>query len=280
MQQLILSDHAEEQLRRLRGEREQRHQQARLQYQQELRSYDEQLVALDEAYHDAFRRLRLFQGTAAWWRHRALQKRGDPPPPIPEGPTVEEQKRQAGAEGEQRLAAELITTLPGAAWMLIKGYQNRKGAIDYLLIGPAGVVAIECQHLSGTIICTQDRWIRQKYDPAGVPVTQVPIVDRTGRSPSQQLNERATYLMECLSKKGAACAMTTAVILTHQDVRLGVVESPTVQIVLLGKLQPFLWEMCRTASSSISVQHIVEFVKEDYRYWEEQGEAEQQRQEG
>jgi hypothetical protein len=148
------------------------------------------------------------------------------------------------------------------------------------LIGPAGVVAIECQHLSGTIICTQDRWIRQKYDPAGVPVTQVPIVDRTGRSPSQQLNEPATYLMECLSKKGAACAMTTAVILTHQDVRLGVVESPTVQIVLLGKLQPFLWEMCRTASSSISVQHIVEFVKEDYRYWEEQGEAEQQRQEG
>ncbi|MDQ6734798.1 MAG: NERD domain-containing protein [Nitrospirota bacterium] len=279
MQQLILSDHVE-QLRRLRGEREQRHQQARLQYQQELRSYDEQLVALAHAYREAFRRLRLFQGTAAWWRHRTLQKRGDPPPPLPEGPTVEEQKRQAGAEGEQRLATELMTTLPGAAWTLIKGYQHQKGEIDYLLIGPAGVVAIECHHLSGTIICTQDRWIRQKYDPAGVPVTQVPILDRTGRSPSQQLNEPATHLMQCLSQKGVDCAITTAVILTHQDVRLGVVESPTVQIVLLSKIQPFLWEMCRTASSSIPAQRIVELVKEHHRYWEEQKENKQQQQEG
>lgn len=279
MQQVILSDQVEEQLRLLRREREQRYQQARLQYQQELRSYDEQLVALAQAYPNAFRRLRLFQGAAAWWRHRALQKRGDPPPPLPEGPTVEEQKRQAGAEGEQRLATELMTTLPGAAWTLIKGSQNQKGEIGYLLIGPAGVVAIECQHLSGTIICTQDRWIRQKYDPAGVPVTQVPIVDRTGRSPSQQLNEQATYLMECLSQKGAACAITTTVILTHQDVRLGVVESPTVQIVLLSKLQPFLWEMCRTASSFIPAQRIVELVKEDHRYWEEQRKT-VQRQEG
>jgi len=70
--------------------------------------------------------------------------------------------------------------------------------------------------------------------------------------------------------------MTTAVILTHQDVRLGVVESPTVQIVLLSKLQPFLWELCRTASSSVPVERIVEFVKENHRYWEEQRGAEQQ----
>ena len=280
MQQVTLSDYVEEQLRRLRGEREQRYQQARLQYQQELRGFDEQLAALDRAYHEAFRRVRLFQGVSAWWRHRALQKRGDPPPPLPEGPTMEEQQWQAGAEGEQRLATELMATLPGAAWTLIKGYQNRKGEIDYLLIGPAGVLALECKHLSGTIICTQDRWVRQKYDPAGAPATQVPIVDRTGRSPSQQLNESATILMESLSRKGAGCELTRAVILTHDNVRVGAVEASTVHIILLSKVPPFLWEMCRTASSSIPTQRIVECVQEDHRVWEERSRNEEPRPEG
>ena len=280
MQHVILSDHVGEQLRRLRGEREQRYQQIRLQYQEELRNYDERLAALARAYQEAFRHLRLFQSAVAWRRHRTLRKRGDPPPPLPEGPTVEEQKRQAEAEGEQRLATELMTILPGAAWTLIKGYQNRKGEIDYLLIGPAGVLAFECTHLSGTIMCTRDRWVRQKYDPHGAPTTQVPILDGTGRSPSQQLNESTTCLMECLSRKDAGCAITRAVILTHPDVRLGTVEAPTIQIVLLNKVQPFLWEMCRTASSSISTQRIVEFVKEDHRYWEEQRGTEQQQQKG
>jgi hypothetical protein len=276
MQQLILSDHAGEQLRRLRRERDQRYHEVRLQYQAELRSYDERLAAFARTYQEAFRRLRLFQGAVAWRRHRTLRKRGDPTPPLPEGPTVEEQKRQAATEGEQRLATELMTLLPGAAWTLIKGYQNRKEEIDYLLIGPAGVVALTCVHLSGTILCTQNRWIRQKYDPAGVPVTQVPIVDGTGKSPSQHLNEATTSLMECLSRKGVGCTITSAVVLTQPDVRLGAVDAPTVQIVLLSKVQAFLWEMCRTASSSIPTQRIVEWVKEDHRYWEEQRGTEQQ----
>ncbi|HKN85277.1 MAG TPA: nuclease-related domain-containing protein [Nitrospiraceae bacterium] len=275
-----MSDHVEQQLRRLRGERDQRYQQARLLYQHELRGYDEQLDALDHAYHEAFRHLRLVQGASSWWRHRTLRKRGDPPPPVPEGPTVEEQQWQAGAEGEQRLAGELMAMLPGAAWTLIKGYQNRKGEIDYLLIGPAGVLALECNHLSGTIICTQDRWVRQKYDPAGAPATQVPIVDRAGRSPSLQLNEPATVLKESLSQKGAGCEMARAVILTHPDVRLGAVDTPTVHITLLNNLQPFLWEMCRTAASSLPTQRIVECVKEDHRDWEEQSKTEAAQPEG
>ena len=60
MQHVILSDHVGEQLRRLRGEREQRYQQIRLQYQEELRNYDERLAALARAYQEAFRHLRLF----------------------------------------------------------------------------------------------------------------------------------------------------------------------------------------------------------------------------
>lgn len=269
MQHIILSDHREEQLRRLRAEREQRYQQARVEYQQELRSYDEELTALAETYQTAIRRLRLFQASGAWWRRRTLLKRGDPPAPVLEGPSVEEQRHQAGAEAEQRLAADLLAALPGTAWALLKGYQNQKGGIDYLLIGPVGVVALACQHLSGTIICTKDRWMRQKYDPKGAPVTQVPILDRTGRTPSQQLNEPVTELIEGLSRKGVNCDISRAVILTHQDVRLSTVEGSTVQIILFSNVQPLLWELCRSASSSIPTERIVEFVKEDHKYWQE-----------
>lgn len=274
MQRLILSDHGEEQLRRLRRERDQRHQAARLDYQRDVHLYDEQLTALATAYHGAFRGMRLFHGAAVWWRHRQLQKLGEPLPPIPEGPTVEELKWQAAAEGEQRLAAELTTALPGSAWTLIKGYQNRKGEIDYLLISPAGILALGCTHLPGTIICTEDRWIRQKYDPSGAPVTQVPILDRAGRSPSQQLKEPATHLQEVLSQKDAGCDITRAVLLTHPDVRLTTVRSSTVQILLLPTLQGFLWEMCRSASRSLRTERVIELVKEDHRYWEDQQGAE------
>jgi hypothetical protein len=274
VQHLLLCDHHEEPLRRLREERGQRYQQARAEYQRELRAYDEEMTSLAETYHTAFRRLRVFQGVGAWWRHRTLLKRGDPPAPLQEGPTVEEQRRQAEAEAEQRLAADLLTALPGAAWTLMKGYQNHKGDIDYLLIGPVGVVALNCQHLPGTILCTRDRWMRQKYDPKGAPVTQVPIVDRTGRTPSQQLNEPVMELIERLSRRGLDCGILRAVVLTHPEVRLSTVEASTVQILLLSNVQPFLWEMCRSASSSILTERIIEFVQHDHTSGQERNRAE------
>ena len=270
MHHVVLSDHHEEHLRRLRREREQRYQAARVAYQREVRSYDEEVAALAETYRTAFRRLRLFQGSGAWWRHRTLLKRGDPPAPLLEAPTVEEQRRQAEAEAEQRLAADLLAALPGAAWTLLKGYQNHKGEIDYLVIGPVGVAALECLHLSGTILCAKDSWMRQTYDPKGAPATQVPIVDRAGKTPSQQLNDVVTALIEeGLSRKGVDCRISRAVILTHHDASLSTVEASTVQITSLNDVQPFLWEMCRSASSSIPAERIVELIKEDHAYWQE-----------
>lgn len=280
MQQFILSDRREEQLRRLRVEREQRYQQARIVYRQELRFYDDELTRLAETTTAAFRGLHFLSGAAAWWRHRTLLKRGDPSAPLLERPSVEEHKQQAAAETEQRLVADLVAFLPGAAWTLIKGYRNRKGEIDYLLVGPVGILALACLHLSGTVLCNKDRWMRQKYDPKGAPVTQVPIQDRNGRSPSQQLNEPVMELMELLSRKSVRCDVSRAVILTHEDVRLSTVEESTVQIIVPNKVQALLWEICRSASSSISTDHVVEFVKEDHATWQEHHTAERRQQHG
>ena len=102
MQHVILSDHREEHLRRLRAEREQRYQQARIEYQQHLRAYDEELTMLAETSKVAFRGLRLLRGAAAWWRHRTLLKHGDPsaplldPPPWKNKSSKPEQRRSSG----------------------------------------------------------------------------------------------------------------------------------------------------------------------------------------
>lgn len=111
--------------------------------------------------------------------------------------------------------------------------------------------------------------MRQKYDRTGAPVTQVPIQDRTGRSPSQQLNESATHLMESLSQRGVVCEITRAIILMHPDARLSTADTPTVQILLLNNVQRLLWDMCRSASRSIPIDPVVEGVKDDHRHWEE-----------
>lgn len=264
MQIITLSDSVEEQLRRLRSEREERYQHARLAYQRELHEYDARLEKLATSYGPAFRRLRVFRGTRAWWEHRKLRKQGDPQPPEPEGPTLEEQKWQAGIEGEQRLRAELASMLSGSIWTLMRGYKNKGGEISHLLIGPVGIVALGCEHVAGTIVCTKDRWVRQKYDQSGAPVTQVPIVNRAGKSPSQQINESVEHVRELLSEKGETCDITKAVILTHPDVRVDVVDAPTIQIVLLKDLGRLLWDTCRSASQTIQIDHMIEFIKADH----------------
>ena len=153
MQYVILSDSAEEQLRRLRSEREQRYQQARLAYQRDLNAYDEHLRSSNRLW-PGFSASPYFSAARTWWEHRRLRKQGDPQPPEPEGPTLEEQKWQSGMEGEQRLRAELTSELPGSGWTLMKGYQNRRGEIDYLLIAPVGIMAFKCEHVAGTVVST------------------------------------------------------------------------------------------------------------------------------
>jgi hypothetical protein len=87
-------------------------------------------------------------------------------------------------------------------------------------------------------------------------------------------------LMALLSHKGVHCEISRAVILTHQDVRPGTVEASTVQIAVPKDVQRLLWEMCRSASSSIPTDRVVEVVKEDHAYWQERTNAERRQQHG
>ena len=140
-----------------------------------------------------------------------------------------EQKIRAGIAGEQLVATELGRTL-GDDWILLRGYRNRRGEIDHLLLGPKGLWAIEVKNINATIHIDGNRWRADKYDNYGNLVEQRLIEDRTGRSPSEQLNEPADELERFLRERGQRITVQRVVVLTHKKSRIGPRRHPTVHV--------------------------------------------------
>jgi hypothetical protein len=171
----------------------------------------------------------------AWWTWLKLaagvwrEKRRIPHPPVPAAghATDQEERIRAGIAGENQVATELGRLLDDT-WTLLRGYRNRRGEIDHLLLGPRGLFAIEVKHLNATVHVDGDRWRADKYDRYGNLVEQRVIADRMGRSPSVQLNEPADDLERFLAGRGQPAEVQRVVILTHPRSRLGTVRNPTV----------------------------------------------------
>ena len=85
--------------------------------------------------------------------------------------TDTEQKIRAGIAGEQLVATELARALD-EDWTLLRGYCNRRGEIDHLLLGPQGLFAIEVKNINATVSIDGDRWRADKYDNYGNLVEQ------------------------------------------------------------------------------------------------------------
>ena len=162
----------------------------------------------------------------AGWR----EKRKVPSPPIPAaGHTDAEEEILAGIEGEQLVATELGRALDDD-WTLLSGYRNRRGEIDHLLLGPRGLFAVEVKNLNATVHVDGDRWRADKYDKYGHLVQQRLILDRTGRSPSVQLNEPADELERFLRRRGQPVSVQRVVVLAHRRSRLGEIRGQTVAV--------------------------------------------------
>jgi len=113
-----------------------------------------------------------------WWAWLRLSvtawrvKHTIPRPPVPAaghapyGRSDLEEKIMAGIAGENLVAAELGRLL-GDSWTLFRGYRNRRGEIDHLLLGPRGLFAIEVKNLNATVHIDGDRWRADKYDRYG-----------------------------------------------------------------------------------------------------------------
>jgi hypothetical protein len=171
-----------------------------------------------------------------WWTWLRLvfaiwaEKRRAPRPAAPETNDADtEEKIRAGIAGEQLVAVELGRALADD-WTLLRGYRNRRGEIDHLLLGPCGLFAIEVKNINGTVYVDGDRWRADKYDNYGNLVEQRLIEDRRGRSPSEQLNEPADELERFLHERGQQVMIERVVVLTHRRSRLGLSRHPTVRV--------------------------------------------------
>jgi hypothetical protein len=170
----------------------------------------------------------------AVWRATRAARRSAPALSSASGaPTGSEQAMRAGSAAEQRVADELGRAL-GEEWVLFRGYRNRRGEIDGVLLGPGGLFAYEVKYHNATVYIRGDAWAGERYDNYGNLVEpRRPIIDRgsRGRSPSQQLNEPAAALAAWLSRRGHQVEIARVVLLTHPKARIGSSSEATVRVV-------------------------------------------------
>ena len=179
-------------------------------------------------------------------------------PPKPAGPqrndTDTEEKIRAGIAGEQLVATELGRALDDD-WTLLRGYRNRRGEIDHLLLGPKGLFAIEVKNINATVSIDGDRWRADKYDNYGNLVEQREVADRKGRSPSEQLNEPAAELERFLHARGQRVTVQRVVVLAHKRSRIGPCRHPTVHV---GTSTSYVLSLVHDSNQELDEQHRAE----------------------
>ena len=167
---------------------------------------------------------------AVWAEHRRAPRKASPRKASPGTADTDTQERiRAGIAGEQLVATRLGRALDDD-WTLLRGYRNRRGEIDHLLLGPKGLFAIEVKNINATVSIDGDRWRADKYDNYGNLVEQREIADRKGRSPSEQLNEPAADLERFLHERGQRVTVQRVVVLAHKRSRVGSRRHPTVHV--------------------------------------------------
>ena len=174
----------------------------------------------------------------------------------------------AGSHGEQFVKAKLATVL-GDEFTLVCGYKNQKGEIDQILVGPHGLICIEIKYLNGHISCVGDDWSRDRYDQYGNLVeSNLPIRDRGGRGPSAQLNESADRLEEFLRQRMGIERVYRAVVFAHASSVLRSIKAPTVDVV--SDLKTFgVWRLIEEMSRNayrVSVEEVVALICRDHEF--------------
>jgi len=172
-----------------------------------------------------------------WWRWLTLwfaisrAKRSVPLPSIRDSVLSDaEQRARSGIAGEKRVAAGLAAGLDDA-WVLFHGYQNGRGEIDHVLVGPRGLVAIEVKNVNATVRIDGDIWTPEKFDRYGNSVPVRELADRSGRSPSVQVNEVAQALQDFLRRRGQQIRVRRVVLLIHAKSRIAEQRDLTVDAV-------------------------------------------------
>lgn len=224
-----LSDHPNDLLRDVRARQRKAQEQVHGDYAQRLARHQARIQELRGWRDDARRRYRWFTWLRAVLMVWAEKARSPRLQAVHTGSSDQEEILAAGMAGERRVEGDLGRALDNA-WVLFRGYHNRGGEIDHLLVGPGGVFAMEGKHRNATVHVDGDRWSFDKYDRYGNLVEQGEIRDRGGRSPSMQVNDAADVLQNFLRSRGQNIQIQRIVVLTHDRSRLGSHRNLTVAV--------------------------------------------------
>jgi Nuclease-related domain len=252
MRFVALSDHAGDMLADARRRRASAQRQAEERYRRELAAYRRRAGETRDRRARAKAKggllSRLWLSLAALWRRPA----GPPAPPRPPSESL------LPTQGESAL---------DDSWVLVKGYRNRRGEIDYLLLGPGGMFAVEVKYVNGTFRITRDRWRYVKYDNYGNAVEQGAVQDRGGRPPNVQLTEPLAALEEFLAKRGRPVRMQPVVLLNHPKARIDQCAADVGVMVLSSTAE--LLRLVLAAKAAISGSQLAEverLIERDHRF--------------
>jgi hypothetical protein len=262
-----LSDHPATMLRNVHERRRKDEEPERANYAGAVSRYRarvrEARVRRDEAW--AHRRwLAWLRGVVAVWSEQARSPRELV---IRGGPSGEEEILTAGMAGERRVETELGRAL-GDDWVLFRGYKNRGGEIDHLLVGPRGLFAMEGKHRNARVHVDGDRWTFDKYDRYGNLVEHGAIADRGGRSPSVQVNQAADELAKFLRSRGQDVSIQRIVVLTHDRSEVGSLRNLTVSVTNSTDLVLGLVRDSAVALKAARAAEIERLIEQDHHFHE------------
>ncbi|MGI5419708.1 nuclease-related domain-containing protein [Actinomadura luteofluorescens] len=220
---------------------------------------------------DALRRRH--QASRRWWqlgrrlRHsRELRELQWAAPKVNQRLMSERARQQAGGDAEDRVASELERYLDGD-WTLFRGYANRRGEVDHLLVGPGGVWAVEVKGRAVRVHVIGDDWRFEKFDRYGNLKETGVLTDGGGRSWGRQVGEIAGALEEFLRRRGMHVEVRTAVVVMNDRAELGTCRRPGVDVVSIG-IRSLLDQVSRTAGVlDREAQHkVADLVRRDHRF--------------
>ncbi|GIF77193.1 nuclease-related domain-containing protein [Asanoa siamensis] len=172
-------------------------------------------------------------------------------------------QRAAGVLGEDTLTAAL-GVLPDD-WVMLRGYRNRRGETDHVLVGPHGIWVVEVKRRRIRLHAVGDHWWWEKLDARGRSVETGQAVDGGGRTWARQVNDVADDLAAWLRRNRQPVPVRTAVVLMHEQAQLGRCQDPTVTLV--GTHPTHLLDaLARYATPLSAAPEVADLVRRDHAF--------------
>lgn len=137
--------------------------------------------------------------------------------------------KRAGEQGEKAFE-EALRSLNNH-WTMLRGFTNRRGETDSLIVGPGGVWAVEVKNWNARVSAIDGEWMYERIDAEGHVTDSGLALDGGGRSWAREVGDVADELVRQLRAVGHDVAIRTAVMLVHPKARIGLALRPGVDLI-------------------------------------------------